>query len=637
MNVHMSPVSGSSAQSIKRDKKLNYELELFEQNLEDLIASETGVVTTICAKSSTSVGASDADAPVEEEDEEPGELCDDFDPSIDLTEWNVIYGEPVSLTTNFPSCAASSSSSSSSSSSAAAGPLSSPTSQLSPTQAAGRRKRFKTNNNTSISFPGDASANDASQSAPAFEFLLSKRTLKRFYVKPYFVYKCLICARKMNKLDVDHWLQHERESHGKLFPTGLGQPFVYQQTSVVKSSASPTSTTTAPSAATNAQQSTRTFDSFGLFLAHFNTQQQQQQNEPDKLINCLICGGELKYTYMDVLKHFQSEHEFNVFDSSALKLADLELIYAMQANNLLQTSQSVCLKRHCHIRIPPLLVNPLAGPGCVVGRCDLIEREMRLLNEIYREQIVEKQISSWLNTEQFYRRNFNYNSFVCVICNTSKLAILDEHYHLKAAAAATTTTSTSPGPAAAGPVDRLQFYSDEMKTVVLTNHVLSHFNEYCYRCMSCKISWPDRTQLLKHAQECSNSQVVRTKTKYKLKANCRLQLKFYLHSYLDYWQNEKYHLNRNLAELASPQPTETTAIQPISTMKVFLKDIFLNKKLLLDASSRFDLHKIHLADNRVINLSDEQDQEETTAAPSSSSSSTPSAPPNDVQMREDYA
>jgi hypothetical protein len=41
--------------------------------------------------------------------------------------------------------------------------------------------------------------------------------------------------------------------------------------------------------------------------------------------------------------------------------------------------------------------------------------------------------------------------------------------------------------------NRLQYYTDEMKTVVLTNHVLSHFNEYCFRCMSCKISWPDRT------------------------------------------------------------------------------------------------------------------------------------------------
>ena len=33
----------------KKDKKLNYELELFEQNLEDLIASETGQITTATA------------------------------------------------------------------------------------------------------------------------------------------------------------------------------------------------------------------------------------------------------------------------------------------------------------------------------------------------------------------------------------------------------------------------------------------------------------------------------------------------------------------------------------------------------------------------------------------------------------
>ena len=43
----------------KRDKKLNYELELFEQNLEDLLASETGQTTTVTVGSGhRGVGAS---------------------------------------------------------------------------------------------------------------------------------------------------------------------------------------------------------------------------------------------------------------------------------------------------------------------------------------------------------------------------------------------------------------------------------------------------------------------------------------------------------------------------------------------------------------------------------------------------
>jgi len=43
MHVHMATPGAQT----KKEKKLNFELELFEQNLEDLLASETGQTTTI--------------------------------------------------------------------------------------------------------------------------------------------------------------------------------------------------------------------------------------------------------------------------------------------------------------------------------------------------------------------------------------------------------------------------------------------------------------------------------------------------------------------------------------------------------------------------------------------------------------
>ncbi len=73
-------------------------------------------------------------------------------------------------------------------------------------------------------------------------------------------------------------------------------------------------------------------------------------------------------------------------------------------------------------------------------------------------------------------------------CQCEQLRILESHFTFKKGTAITTIIQDAA---------RLGHFTDEMKTVVLTNHVLGHFNEYCYRCMSCKISWPDRTQLLK--------------------------------------------------------------------------------------------------------------------------------------------
>jgi hypothetical protein len=271
-------------------------------------------------------------------------------------------------------------------------------------------------------------------------------------------------------------------------------------------------------------------------------------------------------------------------------------------------SESVRVKKRCFIKVPPALINPMVAqhqPVEPVTKIDLINKELNLLNEIHREQIIEKQIVSWLNSEQFLRRNFNYQSYQCIICNLTKNQILESHYLNKqvnttssAATASSSTNSSNTNESVA--TTRIQFYSEEMKTVVLTNHVLSHFNEYCYRCMSCKISWPDRTQLLKHSQECPNSQVVRTKTKYKLKANCRLQLKFYLQTYLDYWQHEKMLETRSLS-----------CIENKLNFKIYLNDIIINKNLLMDASGRFNLNSINL-DGKQILLKDDNDDENTT-------------------------
>jgi len=384
----------------------------------------------------------------------------------------------------------------------------------------------------------------------------------------------------------------------------------------------------------------KTFSNFTEFLDHYK-QEHLVNNAPGanqttvattdgnqddlKLINCLVCGAELKCTYVDMLKHFQSEHELNLFDLK-LNQTDLELIHTLHIHNQVQLSQSVKLKSRCFIKIPPSLVNANVAELKALTKVDLINKELKLLNEIYKEQIIEKQIVSWLNSEQFLRRNFNYNSYVCIICNATKSQILETHYHLnksqnqtpsmQVAIVGLSATTTPESSTQASNSSRHQFYSDEMKTVVLTNHVLSHFNEYCYRCMSCKISWPDRTQLLKHAQECSNSQVVRTKTKYKLKANCRLQLKFYLQTYLDYWQYEKCLENKTsdqIQALNNVSVAATELTKPLNC-KIFLNDIILNKNLLLEQSSRSSLNSIRMIEGNKIGLVDDEAEEETVEA-----------------------
>lgn len=643
MQVHMSGGSASAAGGVqsKKDKKLNYELELFEQNLEDLLASETGQTTTITVGSSVTKSnvnpqlGTDLDDCYSDDDLDGGDFGYDDSFTDDLSEWNVILNEPFNMHQ----------------ANVLTNTLSNTTNQSPSTLAANRKqKRFKTNNNTSITTSATspsslsdtennsgntslvkANANSSASSVVAKQ--QPQQMSRRFYFKPHLVYKCQLCTRKFHQFDYNHWLQHDLEHHHALYKSQEQQFTCFKCTS-----------------SCSAGTAQKVFANFTQFLEHYkqehlNATQQQQQavaastevaladgtlpvasTEADqKLINCLVCGAELKCTYVDMLKHFQSEHELNLFDLK-LNLTDLELIHTLQIHNQVHLSQSVRLRRRCFIRIPPQVINPSVPSEQALTKSDLIDKELKLLNEIYKEQIIEKQIVSWLNSEQFLRRNFNYNSYVCIICNATKSQILETHYHAnKAQSASQAAAVAGNAPGALVPAgetstsSRHQFYSDEMKTVVLTNHILSHFNEYCYRCMSCKISWPDRTQLLKHAQECSNSQVVRTKTKYKLKANCRLQLKFYLQTYLDYWQYEKCLESKSVEQLNSLNNTSLVpTVAPPSTKlldcKVFLSDIVQNKDLLLSASNRCNLNAICLMDGQKLLVKDDEEEEEEQQA-----------------------
>lgn len=106
---------------------------------------------------------------------------------------------------------------------------------------------------------------------------------------------------------------------------------------------------------------------------------------------------------------------------------------------------------------------------------------------------------------------------------------------------------------------------------------------------------------------------MRTKTKYKLKANCRLQLKFYLQTYLDYWQYEKCLETKSVEQLNSLNNMSLVpAVAPPSTKlldcKVFLSDIVENKDLLLSASNRCNLNTICLIDGQKLLVKDDEEE-----------------------------
>jgi hypothetical protein len=105
MSVHMSPQQQQQQQQQLRQQKtkqaLNYELELFEQQMEDLIAVETGVVTTVSASKAHADATGllgDESGGEEEDDEEQGEWCKGYNhANVDLSEWSLALSEPVQI------------------------------------------------------------------------------------------------------------------------------------------------------------------------------------------------------------------------------------------------------------------------------------------------------------------------------------------------------------------------------------------------------------------------------------------------------------------------------------------------------------------------------------------------------------
>ncbi len=160
-----------------------------------------------------------------------------------------------------------------------------------------------------------------------------------------------------------------------------------------------------------------------------------------------------------------------------------------------------------------------------------------------------------------------------------------------------TTTTTGVGLNPNSICSSLIYYDNDETVLLVTNHTLQHFNEYCNRCIACKISWSDRTQLVRHSHECPNSQIVRTKTKSNLKANYRLYLKFNLLSYTNYWRNEfdRYSTFINPTTATNGDDEKN---KKLNRLKIHLNYLFLNdKNFLLLQSSNYNLVKINLDDN----------------------------------------
>lgn len=110
MSTHMSSqlrqqqqqAKGSSTPVATQKQALNYELELFEQQMEDLISSETGVVTTVAA-SKAALSAAD-DESEESDDEDLGEWASDYEErnAVDYSEWSFALSEPLHLVQGNP-------------------------------------------------------------------------------------------------------------------------------------------------------------------------------------------------------------------------------------------------------------------------------------------------------------------------------------------------------------------------------------------------------------------------------------------------------------------------------------------------------------------------------------------------------
>ncbi len=96
-----------------------------------------------------------------------------------------------------------------------------------------KQKRFKTNNNTSLTSPqSDTENNNNNNNTPA-TLARHRHTAhglqqmaRRFFFKPHLVYKCQLCSRRMSTFDYNHWLQHDLEGHHSLYTkSASGQHF----------------------------------------------------------------------------------------------------------------------------------------------------------------------------------------------------------------------------------------------------------------------------------------------------------------------------------------------------------------------------------------------------------------------------
>ncbi len=384
---------------------------------------------------------------------------------------------------------------------------------------------------------------------------------KSYYYRKSLLIKCRLCMRKFNKNPIDHMLLcHSKDklnlSCAKCKPQVQfaclyefyfhvkNQHYLKVLKAITDHVAPPPTTTT---------------------LTNANDTQQ---------LNCFICSAELK-THMDFNEHFIQDHGINLNDCELNSELSLQMMTYLQTFNLIDIYE---------------YIRPRSGHynrASLAAATTSVDTELVKLGDLYKQHVNDKSILNWLNLDQFLVRNFNYQSYMCSICASSRETIIK---HLPG-------QQQQPQQPHMGVnmhcISALSLEPDDI-ILCIANHILQHFNEYCYRCIACKISWPDRTQLVKHSLECQNSQVVRTKTKYKLKAQSRVYLQFNLLTMKTYWHNELNSIDRNKYD----NPLACTHKQPY----VYLNDLMVNSRVLLNESVNSNLTKIYVDESKTIVL-----------------------------------
>jgi hypothetical protein len=381
---------------------------------------------------------------------------------------------------------------------------------------------------------------------------------KSYFYKKSLILKCKLCLRKFNKNPLDHMLLCHNKNKKLNLNCSKCKPQVQ-------------------------------FSSLYEFYFHVKNQhylkvlKQITDNVPTspsatvndtQQLNCFICSTELK-AHLNLNEHFLTEHMVDLNDCQLNSELGIQMINYLQNFNLIEIYEYVKPKN--------ISYNRLALKDNVPG----VEAELAKLTDIYKQHVNDKSILNWLNLDQLLIRDFNYSSYACSICSMSREMIIKHLPHAQ---------QQQPRQSQIGVnmhcVSTLSLEADDI-VLCIANHILQHFNEYCYRCIACKISWPDRTQLVKHSLECQNSQVVRTKTKYKLKAQARVFLQFNLLTMKYFWLNE-LNLIQNDYQMENVCPSKSSY--------VYLNDVLLNNNLLLNESVNSNLKKIYLDDEKAIIL-----------------------------------